>query len=473
MDLFGARRVPFLSRRNYLCEMQHILGWGVIAGLVEGHFAAVVVAKTFGGGETLITVAVTTPVAAHIASMLWGMLSVGRPKVSLFTIATAGVVLLVGSVALTPASTSWGGWVFVSQMAAAQFFMTGAVTLRAALWKSNYPQYVRGQVAARLQIVRAMTRVFAVAAAAMVFDADPMSYRWVYPVSALVGLVAIRYLRRIHVRGERGELRRLSAVPSSGAEDSGGLVARSSLRAMLSPRHILTTGWRVLRSDGRFRRYCVAQFLAGCANLSVRGVAVAVIANHLLVDMTSAYWMSAVLLDVLPMLVLVASMSRFAHYYDRVGVVRFRVVHGLFWSTSILLGCCGTLAVVYADALGPYSVLLGVGLFSLFALGRGLCYAGGSIAWNLGHLHFAKADEAEVYMGIHVSLTGLRGLLLPGLGMLLWAVVGWWVWVVALFFSLASLASFKALERYEGMLKACNVAGESTPGSPRGRILKR
>ena len=37
-----------MARRNFLFEMRHILAWGVVAGLVEGNFAAVMVAKIFG-----------------------------------------------------------------------------------------------------------------------------------------------------------------------------------------------------------------------------------------------------------------------------------------------------------------------------------------------------------------------------------------------------------------------------------------
>ena len=146
LDLFGVRRVPFLARSNYYFEMQHLLAWGVVVGLVEGNFASVVAAKTFGGSDLLVLIAATTPVAAHLASLLWGMFCIGRRKIRVFSACAAGVVLFTGSVGATPA-VQWGGWVFVTQMAAAQFFMSGVITARSALWKSNYPPAVRGQVA--------------------------------------------------------------------------------------------------------------------------------------------------------------------------------------------------------------------------------------------------------------------------------------------------------------------------------------
>ena len=41
---------------------------------------------------------------------------------------------------------------------------------------------------------------------------------------------------------------------------------------------------------------------------------------------------------------------------------------------------------------------------------RGVAFAGGALAWNLGHNDFARDDNAAQYMAVHVTLTGIRGL---------------------------------------------------------------
>jgi hypothetical protein len=53
----------------------------------------------------------------------------------------------------------------------------------------------------------------------------------------------------------------------------------------------------------------------------------------------------------------------------------------------------------------------------------GVARGGGMIAWNLGHNDFASRRLVAVYMGIHVTLTGIRGAFAPFLGILLYA--GW------------------------------------------------
>ena len=218
--------------------------------------------------------------------------------------------------------------------------MTGTVTMRAALWNANYPQWVRGQLSARVQIARALTQLAAVGVGAAILDANPASYRWLYPSVAVVGALAIYFLRFLHVRGERRAL-----LPNE-TPDEARLTERVNVRAAFSPMRLMSGASRVLRADDRFRHYCIAQMFAGFANLTIRSVVVVVIAQELLHDMPAAFWMSAVLLDVLPKLVMMGTMGRFAVYYDRVGVLRFRVLHAVYWMVSLILGMLGTWVVM-------------------------------------------------------------------------------------------------------------------------------
>jgi hypothetical protein len=48
----------------------------------------------------------------------------------------------------------------------------------------------------------------------------------------------------------------------------------------------------------------------------------------------------------------------------------------------------------------------------------GLSTAGANLGWNLGHNDFASLGQAQHYMGVHVTLTGVRGLIAPSVGML-------------------------------------------------------
>ena len=130
-------------------------------------------------------------------------------------------------------------------------------------------------------------------------------------------------------------------------------------------------------------------------------------------------------------------------------MIRFRVVNVFCWIGSLVFGLSATLILVYRDSIGSAHLMLAVVLFAM----RGICYGlgmgGGRLAWQIGHLHFSRSEEAELYMGIHVSLTGLRGLFAPLAGMWLWYLIGWPVWVIALCFALGSLMMFHRLAQEE------------------------
>jgi hypothetical protein len=50
----------------------------------------------------------------------------------------------------------------------------------------------------------------------------------------------------------------------------------------------------------------------------------------------------------------------------------------------------------------------------------GISFAAGSLGWSLGHNDFAPRGEETRYMALHVTLTGLRGLLAPPAGILVY-----------------------------------------------------
>ena len=62
--------------------------------------------------------------------------------------------------------------------------------------------------------------------------------------------------------------------------------------------------------------------------------------------------------------------------------------------------------------LAPGAVLLGVSS------------AAGSLGWTLGHNDFAPRGEETRYMALHVTLTGIRGLVAPPLTIALYHLLG-------------------------------------------------
>ncbi len=443
MDLLRLRRVPFMARRNYLIEVQHLLLWGMFAGLVEGTVSAVVVSKTFGGSNLLITVVQATPAFANLVSLLWGAMIMGRRKMPFFYVMAAASLSMALSVGITPHSPG-GGWIFAMQMCLARVFMSGVVTTRASLWKANYPKTHRGRITANLQIVRTLVSLPLIFGCGALFDLSPMTFRWFYPAVAVLGAVGLVLSRRMHVRGERHGLNAHPAGDDATIAESG-VMAPFSLVALVAPWNIVARMRRALREDHQFAQYCKAQMCLGLANLMVMPVNTIVVTKALQLS----YTMSNGLLDVIPRLVMLVMLPIWARMFDRVGVLRFRVVNSVCWCASLLLCGVGAMCAGLHDAAFDLMFYAAIGAYVLGRLADGMAQSGGAIAWNIGHLHFAEDEKAELYMGIHVSLTGLRGLIAPFAGALLYHWIGWGVFAVGLVISTAGLVLFSRLAAEE------------------------
>lgn len=63
--------------------------------------------------------------------------------------------------------------------------------------------------------------------------------------------------------------------------------------------------------------------------------------------------------------------------------------------------------------------------FYLAFLLQGMAMSGVAVAWSMSSLVFAGDEDGALYQGIHVTLTGFRGLLGPLLGLLIKMTLGW------------------------------------------------
>jgi len=79
----------------------------------------------------------------------------------------------------------------------------------------------------------------------------------------------------------------------------------------------------------------------------------------------------------------------------------------------------------------------------------GLAMTGVNMAWNMSSIFFAGKEDAAMYQSVHVTLTGIRGLLAPALGFALLRLLGIEsVFIVAAgFLALASFMSFRDYRR--------------------------
>jgi hypothetical protein len=370
---------------------REVLPWGLLGlalGLVEGATAAVLVKQHFGAAApaAVVDLAVAlvsgAPAFSNVLSFVWANLAHGRARVQLMVALQAGFALTVGCVSFASHATS-GLVVTVLSVVAARVLWSGILTVRAAIWSANYPRNVLARITGRMVIVNSIAVAISAALVGVALERQAVDARWLYGGGALAGLIGAWRYRATRVRRE---FQLLAAETAS--------VARSEPFSL----SMLTS---ILKQDPAYREYMLWMGIFGGGTLMLTAQLVLVFTEQL--HLSSATQIG--LLAVVPLITQPLFLPWWARLFDGSHVVRYRARQG--W--AIVLASAAMCVGVFAGSLA----ILWIGAVLL-----GAAQAGANLGWNLGHNDFASIGRAQHYMGVHVTLTGVRGGLAPPAGVL-------------------------------------------------------
>lgn len=381
--------VPELSRHAYRAEMITQLFMPLATACVEGGVVGVIARKSFGASDLAISAITAAPALSNLSGMFWTRFLSGRDRVRTINTLQIGVVLCVLLIAFAPQNSSFGIGLIVAAMLIARTLLTGIVNARADVWAHNYPRAQRARITGNLTIIATLlicTNAMLVGAIMDISGADSNGFRYIYAVSAILALLGVRSFSRLRVRGRVAML--------SAERETGESRKRYGTSAMLD----------VLKRDRMYRRFMWAQFWLGAPVLASDPAFI--IATDEAFDLP--YYQTIALTQVIPIFVAVLTIPMWARFLDRTHIINFRAYHSWVFVVAMLgLGVgflIDSLMVIFASR-----VVLGV------------ANGGGMLAWNLGHHDFAKGPNAALYMGVHVTLTGVRGAVAPFFGTLLFS----------------------------------------------------
>lgn len=400
---FHPHQQPWITRQSYRHELQHALSFPFALAMVEGAVIGVLAAKAFEMSPALFATIMAAPNFANVTSFFWARLARGQRKVSFINLLQIGMLVTTALIAVLPVS-GYGPPLLTILIVLNRCFQTGVITIRSTVWRQNYPRQVRAQVTGRLTLINALLIAFVPLAGYALVDRNPQIFRVIYPLSAFIGLIGVWAYSRIRLRGER-DLLRYENTQAARPQPHG---AQGPIYEY-DPNAPTGNFWTVLRKDRLFRNYMLWQFVNGVANMAGDTVLVYLIAD-MTRGMNNEYFVSISITNAIPMLVATLTLPMWARLLDRMHVIQFRSMGGWFW--------VGSQVGYYLGAM--------TGSLALLALARviqGIARGGGMLAWNLGHNDFADRRMVAVYMGIHVTLTGVRGAIAPFLVMACYA--GW------------------------------------------------
>ncbi len=422
---FHPRSLPPMLRANYARELFSWLLLPLMLGAVEGGTMAIIVKKMFTEVDGIssdqldfVVAAVSAaPNIANLSSFIWASLAHGRTKIRFISALQVATCVCVALIAAIPMSAL--GLVLLTLLIyIARIAWTGVITVRTAVWRNNYPRANRALIAGKMAMVQAVVLALGGLAIGETMDIAPGAFRFLFPALALAGLAGNMIYRKVRLRGQR-RLQR--------AEQDG----RARGEAQVDPRRLLS----LLREDPLYAKFMWWMSVFGLGNLMI-GPPQVIVLNE---QFQTSYLEGILATTVIPLLVMPLAIPAWSRFLSRTHVIAFRAVHG--W-TFVLAAAAMWIAVLVHSLPIMYfaSVLLGLG------------FAGGSLAWNLGHHDFAPAHRDSEYMALHVTLNGIRGAIAPFLAVALYvpmAAAGWgaWFFFICFLINLIGLSGFISMRK--------------------------
>ena len=291
---------------------------------------------------------------------------------------------------------------FTALMTVSQFLNSAMRMGQSSLYRVMYPKEIRGRVLGKLTFWTFLTMVPSILVTGWLLDKSREIYQVLYPLAGLCGLIGSYYYRMLHVpQAER--------FPRD----------RATIRARMAGVE------RIIASDRAYLLFQVAFFLSGSAFF---------MSNHVILLLCKkspdfhfnafelALWMS-----VMPQLLLAVTSPIWGRVLDRIGIVRCRLLISFFMTAYLTCHFGG----IYAGI--PW-------LIYLASMLQGMSNGGGQLTWALASSHFApRPEDVPLYTGIHFVLNGVRGLVMPWVGSILFVLVQPWAVLAAAVVSLGSI----------------------------------
>lgn len=365
-----AEHPPVVSRYTY----RYHLRAEIFNSLFMGAFglSEAVARKGLGASDAEIVILTTGTAAFSVTAFLWGSLMEGRPKTGFFL---AAALLGRGALLLTAVLT---GSVWFVVLCCCVFLADPIfIPAQQSVLQSNYDPAWRGRMLGRVVLWTRGFFILAALGAGYVLDREPGLYRALFPAAGVVGFLGYLQFASIRVRRPPRE-----AAP----ERPSFIEAVKNFQALL----------RANRDFDRFERnflvYGIGFFLLLPANVFL-------LVDHLRMSYSAISLGRLVLFQV--MLALLSPLA--GAIFDRLKAVRTASVS--FAALSLYPLCLFFSYLLHSAALA----YLGFALF-------GAAMAGVNTAWSLGALQFAGKQDASVFMGVHLTVVGVRGLFVPVIG---------------------------------------------------------
>jgi hypothetical protein len=383
----GYRGVPLMARSTFRHELQSETVGCFGAALLTPPLLQAFAKQALHAPDVLLPLFFIGTIAGNLLASLVTQFFQRRRRVPYVVAARLGMGGALGVMALLPANQAML-LPFTAVILGAAILGQIVLSIASSVWHTNYPRSIRGSIWSRLTVFKLLAIAIGVQLAGIALDAWPWAHHLVFALGGGCFCLSAALYSRIRVRRER----KLLADAHDAAE----------------PIRLLS-GLRLLRDDPHFLRYMILQFASGSMNLMLTG-GMLYLAMH---DVFAVdYKEVAGAFVFIPSVIHLLSSPLAGALFDRMNIMTYRVFSSTVWGIHYAVLFLGLWLASWPLVLTGFTI-------------RGLAEAGGAVAWNIGHTRFAAAHRSQLYMGVHMTLTGIRGMFMPFVGVLLYRGIHW------------------------------------------------
>lgn len=376
--LFGYEGIPLMSRPTFRYDLLSNFFAAVGAAALMWQLTTQFARRALEATKTDLALLIAIAALGNFLTTFFAPYLSRLPRVKMVVASRILMAIFFGCVAMLPA-TPWSRIPFIFLLIPPYLVAAIILNIQTSVLHINYPDKLRGRIFSRQSIVLLATTAVVSQLASIALDELPWGHRLVYAVSAMAMLFSAGFYSRIRVRLERSMEKKERVRPPNPL-----------------------AGFSLLRQDPAYGWFMAWQMLFGVANIMVLPIMTLVMTDYFKVN----YAQGSTALVFGPLMVMILFAPLAGKLLDQVSITRYRAMGSALWGLCQISVAMGLLSSSWAWIL-------------VAAVIMGMAQGIGNMAYNLGHMYFTVPQRSHDYMGIHMTLQGIRGLLAPFLGIAL------------------------------------------------------
>jgi len=431
------RQVPGKARHAFRVDVTAMFMAGLYLGAVFP-FVNVIARKTLHATPETLALIAAAPFFGNLMALFWARAMDGKAKVPFVMWSHLGARF---TIALSYFANTAAPFAFV--VSGGQIIGTIATPAYAAIIKDVYPESQRGRI---LSISRAATQIAQIFSTLLVgWLLGFISYKYIFPAAAVVGMAAALVFSRIQRQEVAGEAPEVSEEPAAPRV--------SPFQSLCDTLRFVWHTLGILKTDEAYRWFALSVFTYGFGNLLNTPILPLLQVDELHIQ----EWQVSVL-TVAMQLVTAGAFFYWGRFVDmrspQLGV-----------AVNILLNSTIPLFYILAGTLLPASPWV---LFPAYII-TGIVGAGIDLSYFGALLTFAGDRDVSRYQALQSFLLGVRGSIAPFIG---GAMVHFlkahhlnlrWAFVVSLAFILTGCWMQVVAMRRQAAIKARDAALQPLP----------